>query len=378
MELLVRPLGFRTPGFVLYPLILYVAFHFGLLSALVSSAVGLAYVPMGTLLLGRELAPESSDAWRLGLIVVGVPAAGATVGLLRDRLERLRRQEGAARAAATAERERTARIVDSITDGVVAIDREWRVTYANAVAEQLARRRRSELIGRDLRELLPGLETNVFYRHYEQALREQVPVHFEAPSNLVDAWLEVRAYPSGGGLTILFHDDTERHQLEEKLRGLSVLDELTGLYNRRGFFTLAEQHCKLAERNGRGALLVFVDLDELKQINDSLGHVAGDQAIVAVSDALRQTFRESDILGRLGGDEFAALVLETDLGVAPGLLHRLRVCLEEYNATSTLARPQSVSVGTAYFEPDEHSGIEELIALADREMYEEKRRKLQL
>jgi diguanylate cyclase (GGDEF)-like protein/PAS domain S-box-containing protein len=376
MELLVRPLGFRTPGFILYPLILYVAFQFGLLAALVSSALGVAYVAAGMFLLDRPLAPESSDVWRLALILVGLPAAGVTVGLLRDRFDRLLQQERAGRAAAAAERERNARIVDSITDGVVAIDREWRVTYTNAVAEQLMRRERTELLGKDLRELLPELEASVYYGYYERALEDQVSVHFEAPG-LADAWLEVHAYPSPEGLTILFHDDTERHQLEERLRSLSVLDELTGLYNRRGFFTLAQQHCKLAERNGRGALLVFVDLDGLKQINDTLGHVAGDQAIVAVSDALRQTFRESDILGRLGGDEFAALVLETDLGVGPNLLQRLRACLDEYNASSTLVRSLAVSVGTAYFEPDEHSGIEELIALADREMYEEKRRKMQ-
>jgi diguanylate cyclase (GGDEF)-like protein/PAS domain S-box-containing protein len=377
MELLVRALGFRTPGFILYPVVLYIAFHYGLVAALASAALGVGYVAAGILLLDRELAPETSEAWRLGLILVGIPAAGATLGLLRDRFDRLLVQERAARAAVKTERERHALILDSITDGVAAIDREWRVTYTNSVAEELVKKPRSELLGRDLREVLPGLETSFFYDNYERALREQVPVHFQGASHMVDAWLDVRAYPSPDGLTILFRDDTERHQTEERLRSLSILDELTGLYNRRGFFTLAEQHCKLAERNRRGALLVFLDLDGLKQINDTLGHVAGDQAIVAVSEALRQSFRESDILGRLGGDEFAALALETDLGVGPRLLERLRACLEEYNAASTLIRSLAVSVGTAYFDPNDHCGIEELIARADREMYEEKRRKLQ-
>lgn len=376
MELLARPLGHRTPGFLLYPLVLYVAFQFGLLAALVSAALGICYVGLEVFVLGRELAPETGGAWRLAVILLGIPTAAATVGLLRDRFDRLLVRERAALAAVKSERERNALILDSITDGVAAVDREWRVTYTNRVAEQLVRRPRGELLGKDMRELLPGLEASVFYEHYQRAMREQVAVHFEAASHLVDAWLEVHAYPSPEGLTILFRDDTERHQVEERLRSLSVLDELTGLYNRRGFFTLARQHCKLAERNRRGALLVFVDLDGLKQINDTLGHVAGDHALVAVSDALRQSFRDSDILGRLGGDEFAALALETELGVGPRLLQRLRACLDEYNANNQLARPLSVSVGTAYFDPDDDCGIEELIAAADREMYEEKRRKM--
>ena len=259
---------------------------------------------------------------------------------------------------------------------MAAVDRDWRVVYTNRVAEELVRRPRSELLGKDLRELLPGLRDHFFFEHYRRAMAEQVSVHFEGQSSLVDAWLEIHAYPSPHGLTIFFRDVTERHEHEEKLRSLSLLDELTGLYNRRGFFTLAQKHCRLAERNRRGALLVFVDMDGLKQINDTLGHAAGGRALTAVSEAMRHSFRESDILGRLGGDEFAALALETDHDAAPLLLERLRHGLRDFNHGGSLVLPLAVSVGTAYFDPACPCDIEELVSSADREMYLEKRGKL--
>jgi diguanylate cyclase (GGDEF)-like protein/PAS domain S-box-containing protein len=283
--------------------------------------------------------------------------------------------ERTAWAAVKAEREHTALILDSITDGVVAIDRHWRVTYCNPVAQELVHRPRSELLGRDMRELLPGLESSVFYQNYERALHEQVPVHFEAASHLMAAWFEVHAYPSQEGLTVYFRDVTERHEHEEKLRSLSLLDELTGLYNRRGFLTLAHQHCKQAERKHRGLLLVFLDVDGLKLINDSLGHGAGDQALVAIGDALRQSFRESDVVARLGGDEFAALALETEPEAEPILLNRLWSYLDDFNREHPQGIPLSVSVGTAFFDANNPCSLDDLLDVADRAMYFQKREK---
>ena len=91
---------------------------------------------------------------------------------------------------------------------------------------------------------------------------------------------------------------------------MAVRDELTGLTNRRGFLTLADQQLKLALREKLPLLLVFIDMDGLKAINDKLGHAVGDRALVDLGDVIRETFRESDVIGRLGGDEFVALVRE--------------------------------------------------------------------
>jgi two-component system, cell cycle response regulator len=156
------------------------------------------------------------------------------------------------------------------------------------------------------------------------------------------------------------------------LTSLSLVDELTQLRNRRGFFELGEQALKVARRERHVLGLFFVDLNGLKQINDRLGHLMGDQALRETADVLRQTFREADIIARLGGDEFVALAhVQQDTSV---LRERLREQLALLNASSS-ERPYTldVSIGTTLVNAASDDSIEELIALADADMYEEKR-----
>ncbi len=100
----------------------------------------------------------------------------------------------------------------------------------------------------------------------------------------------------------------KRLKAETEVRQLSLTDELTGLYNRRGFFLLGNQQFKTAQRTQMFCCLLFADLDGLKQINDSLGHEIGDKFLIDTAQLLKQTFRESDIIARLGGDEFVILL----------------------------------------------------------------------
>ncbi len=126
-------------------------------------------------------------------------------------------------------------------------------------------------------------------------------------------------------------DITERKYLEQQLHTMSLTDELTGLYNRRGFFTLAQQQLKVTERTKKDMLLFFVDLDKMKQINDTLGHQEGDKALVEVATILKEVFRESDIIGRMGGDEFAILAIDTADETGEVLINRLHNTLDDYN-----------------------------------------------
>jgi diguanylate cyclase (GGDEF)-like protein len=167
----------------------------------------------------------------------------------------------------------------------------------------------------------------------------------------------------------------ERHRLLSALRSLSLIDDLTGLYNRRGFADLGEQHLKLARRTARGVTIVFLDLDRFKTINDSLGHHVGDRALIKVADILRATFRRSDIVSRLGGDEFAVLALEASGESAELLIDRLRERFQEFNRTSREPYQLSVSIGMARQEGDMRMRLEDLLATADNAMYEEKRSK---
>lgn len=172
----------------------------------------------------------------------------------------------------------------------------------------------------------------------------------------------------------VIRDVTEKKLQEEQLRTMSIVDDLTGLYNRRGFFTLAQQQMKLAERTKKEMFLFFVDLDKMKSINDTLGHKEGDNALADVAAALREVFRESDIMGRMGGDEFAILAIDAKRGTGKGLAKRLRATLETYNRPGKKYH-LSLSVGAAHYDPGHPSSLDELITRADTLMYREKRKK---
>lgn len=164
--------------------------------------------------------------------------------------------------------------------------------------------------------------------------------------------------------------------LDRELRYLALTDELTCLYNRRGFFAAAAQQLKLARRNSQGLLLLFCDLDNLKKINDGFGHREGDLALVRAADALEEAFRESDILARIGGDEFAVLALGISTESQEVILRRLEKSLKQSNAKEPRYQ-LSLSVGVARFDPKRPVSLGELMALADKAMYEQKRNRLQ-
>jgi diguanylate cyclase (GGDEF)-like protein len=166
----------------------------------------------------------------------------------------------------------------------------------------------------------------------------------------------------------------ERQQAEEALRKVSLTDHLTGLYNHRGFFNLAEHHARMARRTRERSLLIYADMDGLKEINDTLGHNKGSEAIAALADILRRTFRDEDIVARLGGDEFAILAPNMALRNSSKIVQRLQRNLDEYNQRNHEFH-LSLSVGMVEIDHDSHLGIEDQIAQADRAMYRDKRGK---
>lgn len=158
----------------------------------------------------------------------------------------------------------------------------------------------------------------------------------------------------------------------QELYSLAFTDDLTGLYNRRGFLALARQQLKLAHRNAQDSLLFFCDLDDLKGINDSYGHREGDLALIRVGQALKQTFRDSDILARFGGDEFVVLALEAPSANQDLILHRIQESLEKSNANEPRYK-LSLSVGVARFDSKCTTSLDDLVAQADQAMYAQKR-----
>jgi diguanylate cyclase (GGDEF)-like protein len=167
----------------------------------------------------------------------------------------------------------------------------------------------------------------------------------------------------------------ERKLAEDALRNLSLTDQLTGLYNYRGFLNLAEHHLKTSRRSQNPSLLIYADMDGLKEINDRLGHRTGSIAISAVADVLRRTFRDCDIVARLGGDEFAVLVPDIHKTETAKLLARLRRNLHNYNEAAEHEFTLALSIGAVEIDHRHKVNIEDQVARADEVMYREKRKR---
>ena len=163
-----------------------------------------------------------------------------------------------------------------------------------------------------------------------------------------------------------------RKRLEEEIRSLSLTDELTGLFNRRGFTLLAEQEVKLARRMKRAMLLFFGDVDNLKTINDTWGHGQGDLALKEISAILKENFRESDILARIGGDEFVVLAVDASKENAEIITNRLQAALAARNQQGEKTYHLTLSLGGARYDPEAPSTVSELMTRADGLMYHQK------
>ena len=178
-------------------------------------------------------------------------------------------------------------------------------------------------------------------------------------------------YHDRPAMVLLARDITAQLRYERDLHALALVDELTGLQNRRAFTLFAEQELARARRHGRTPVLVFADLDGLKQINDKHGHAAGDQAIRMVANALRSIFRETDIVARWSGDEFVAMLVDGSDESALPLRARLDAAIAA-QASSTLPYVVTASVGASPLDPA--LPLRDAMERADAELYSQKKR----
>ena len=232
--------------------------------------------------------------------------------------------------------------------------------------------------GKKVTEVIPGIkelnpELLEFYgRVALTGKTEKLEIYFKPLAK----HLSVSVYsPQKGYFVAVFDDITEQKRLNEQLHTMSFTDELTGLYNRRGFITLSEQQIKVADRAKKNMLLFFADLDKMKEINDTLGHQEGDKALTDIAAIFKEVFRESDIIGRIGGDEFAILAIDTTDETREVLVNRLHNILDDYNRPERRNYQLSLSIGIAHYNTETPLNFDELMAQADELMYEEKRNK---
>ena len=173
----------------------------------------------------------------------------------------------------------------------------------------------------------------------------------------------------------LAQSNKERKNMIATLENLTLEDHLTGLYNRRGFTTIAKEYLQLANRKKMDMHLLYIDLDDLKKINDTYGHNKGDFILVTLAEILQKTFRKSDIKARIGGDEFAVFPIDTQIGGVNSALARLKSSIDDYNSTTERQSLLSVSTGISCYSPEKPCSVNELLTRADSLMYEEKRQK---
>jgi diguanylate cyclase (GGDEF)-like protein/PAS domain S-box-containing protein len=272
-------------------------------------------------------------------------------------------------------------LVEESLVGVYMIQDE-RLLYAN--------RRLGELFGYTREEMLalPSV-LDVIAKSHKDTVRETMRKRLDGEINEIEYTVRgvrkdgrlihldvrsVRAEHDGRPAVIgTMADITARKQFEDALRTLALVDELTSLYNRRGFVTLAERQLSLARRKNLPLVLIAADVDDLKGINDRFGHAVGDQALVAAANILKQTYREADIVARIGGDEFTVFPIEASSASVDMLVERLDGNLRRYNDRHQREFTLSMSTGVALFEGELSKDVHQLLSEADSQLYEQKR-----
>lgn len=273
-------------------------------------------------------------------------------------------------------------LVENAHDMIIRLDLEGCYTFVNTSTLKIGGYSEAEMIGRSFLDFAhPECRQSVAEFYQEQIRSRTLNSYLEFPlvtKDGRDVWFghDMQLIMEEGRITgfqAISRDISERKQMEEELEKAAITDPLTNLYNRRGFIAMASHHLRLTERFRQGMILCFIDLDGMKQINDQAGHEEGDNALLETAAILREAFRESDIIARIGGDEFAVLAVGGLVDHWDILRERLQQQIDRHNAVSDRTYMIAMSCGMAYYNPDAPCSIDDLMAIADTRMYEEKR-----
>jgi diguanylate cyclase (GGDEF)-like protein/PAS domain S-box-containing protein len=301
----------------------------------------------------------------------------AVTGTMIDATERRLRER-----ALLAREQRLHDLIENAADIVYTCDLEGRITSLNRAGQRLTGYSAAEATAMRVADFVIGPQRELVHELIQRQIRDRqdLTAEFEVVTRQGERRvLEVSTcllHRDGAPVEIqgIARDVTDRKEEEQALRSLTIIDDLTKLYNRRGFLTLAERHLKLAARKKTGVFLLFADLDGLKIINDTYGHLEGDRALVDAADILRNSFRSADIIARLGGDEFTVFPIEAAAESAAILIGRLDEHLQRHNdVNQSRGYRLALSVGIARFEPDSSWSIDQLLEHADKALYQQKR-----
>lgn len=318
---------------------------------------------------------------------VHVPEGGESQGRLylnsRD-IHARKLAEDAARLAEKelVENEQRFRILSDSSFEGVAISKAGRVVDVNANFASWLGRDRAELIGMEGVQLfvpedreLVACASTIEPLYEGRMLRSDGTIfHVEVRGRQALLHGEVVRIAVVRDISDRKRREADAAERAEALRVISMRDELTGLYNRRGFYEQARRELRTLDKKGRSACLLFADLNGLKTINDELGHEAGDRAIASAGRILRSIFRDSDVVARLGGDELAVFALDCGAGDVATIRARMKEAIGTFNRDSGERFVLSVSLGAAVYDPAAPIELDRLVEMADARMYDEKRR----
>lgn len=274
-------------------------------------------------------------------------------------------------------------LVDSTDDSIYLVDRKSSYLFMNEKHLTRWGLSKDQILGKYYGEFHPSDDTKNFLEIVENIFKNGESVQVEHKSHK-DSRHFIRTFSPVKSLrgritavTIVSKDVTQLKVMEDKLHTLSITDELTGLYNRRGFLVLAEQQLKLSDRAKQGIFLLYADMDRLKVINDECGHKEGDNAIIEIAKILKATYRSSDVVARIGGDEFVVIPVGNIKENVDMIVERLQKNLDRYNSEKKGAYKLSLSAGISFYDPENPRNIDELLREADKMMYEQKKRRYQ-
>lgn len=268
-------------------------------------------------------------------------------------------------------------LLRAIRDGSGAIT-DFEIRDVNPSGARLLRADPHGLIGRRLKRDFPTDLHAVLFARYVETIASNTPFMEEvrvSRQQFAARWLYHQSVATGNGVAVTLRDISTRKREEMRLRHASLTDDLTRLYNRRGFLTLAEQQLRIARRQGKDAVLMYVDMDDFKRLNDQHGHAEGDRALAAVGRLLRKSVRDCDVVARMGGDEFTLVALDADRVAARIIQQRIEAQVALLNASGELVAPLSLTIGHTRVRPGDQASLTELLGRADTLLYERKRRR---